>query len=158
MPEKILIVDDNMDNVELLRKRLQAVGYETIEGYDGEQAVNLTRERHPDLILLDVMMPKLDGFEVCEVLKKDESTRHIPILMLTAKREVPDKVKGFDLGADDYVTKPFNFQELENIRAANDFIPITQFYFNSGKRRSYRTKFTAMFSTLTYSNYRRCLT
>jgi signal transduction histidine kinase len=112
MPEQILIVDDNMDNVELLRKRLQAVGYETIEGYDGEQAVNLTRERHPDLILLDVMMPKLDGFEVCEILKKDDSTRHIPILMLTAKREVPDKVKGFDLGADDYVTKPFNFQEL----------------------------------------------
>ncbi len=112
MPEKILIVDDNMDNVDLLRKRLRAVGYETIEGYDGEQAVSLTRERHPDLVLLDIMMPKLDGFEVCEVLKKDESTRHIPILMLTAKREVPDKVKGFDLGADDYVTKPFNFQEL----------------------------------------------
>ena len=112
MKETILIVDDNMDNVELLRKRLKAVGYETIEGYDGEQAVNMTREQHPDLVLLDVMMPKLDGFEVCEILKKDEATRHIPILMLTAKREIPDKVKGFDLGADDYVTKPFNFQEL----------------------------------------------
>lgn len=112
MKETILIVDDNMDNVELLRKRLRAVGYETIEGYDGEQAVSMTREQHPDLVLLDVMMPKLDGFEVCEILKKDEATRHIPVLMLTAKREIPDKVKGFDLGADDYVTKPFNFQEL----------------------------------------------
>ena len=112
MKETILIVDDNMDNVELLRKRLRAVGYETIEGYDGEQAVSMTRDQHPDLVLLDVMMPKLDGFEVCEILKKDEATRHIPVLMLTAKREIPDKVKGFDLGADDYVTKPFNFQEL----------------------------------------------
>ena len=112
MKEIILIVDDNMDNVELLRKRMRAVGYETIEGYDGEQAVSMTREQHPDLILLDVMMPKLNGFEVCEILKKDETTRHIPVLMLTAKREIPDKVKGFDLGADDYVTKPFNFQEL----------------------------------------------
>ncbi len=112
MKEIILIVDDNMDNVELLRKRMRAVGYETIEGYDGEQAVTMTREQHPDLVLLDVMMPKLDGFEVCEILKKDETTRHIPVLMLTAKREIPDKVKGFDLGADDYVTKPFNFQEL----------------------------------------------
>jgi len=112
MKETILIVDDNMDNVELLRKRMRAVGYETIEGYDGEQAVTMAREQHPDLVLLDVMMPKLDGFEVCEILKKDEATRHIPVLMLTAKREIPDKVKGLDLGADDYVTKPFNFQEL----------------------------------------------
>ena len=112
MKEIILIVDDTMDNVELLRKRMRAVGYGTIEGYDGEQAVTMAREQHPDLILLDVMMPKLNGFEVCEILKKDETTRHIPVLMLTAKREIPDKVKGFDLGADDYVTKPFNFQEL----------------------------------------------
>ncbi|MBN2333889.1 MAG: response regulator [Deltaproteobacteria bacterium] len=112
MKETILIVDDNLDNVELLRKRLRSMDYETIEGYDGEQAVQLTREHRPDMVLLDVMMPKLDGFEVCEILKQDEATRHIPILMLTAKREIPDKVKGLGLGADDYVTKPFNFQEL----------------------------------------------
>ncbi|MBW1646335.1 MAG: response regulator [Deltaproteobacteria bacterium] len=112
MAATILIVDDNLDNVELLRKRLRAVGYQTIEGYDGEQAVKMTREAKPDLVLLDIMMPKLDGFAVCEILKKDEATRQIPVLMLTAKREVPDKVKGLDIGADDYVTKPFNFQEL----------------------------------------------
>ncbi len=112
MAATILIVDDNLDNVELLRKRLRSVGYETIEGYDGEQAVKMTREAKPDLVLLDIMMPKLDGFAVCEILKNDEATRHIPILMLTAKREVPDKVKGLNIGADDYVTKPFNFQEL----------------------------------------------
>ncbi|MBN2231590.1 MAG: response regulator [Deltaproteobacteria bacterium] len=112
MADIILIVDDNLDNVELLRKRFRAAGFETIEGYDGEQAVALTREHLPSIILLDIMMPKLDGFEVCQVLKEQEKTRHIPIIMLTAKREVPDKVKGFGLGADDYVTKPFNFPEL----------------------------------------------
>jgi signal transduction histidine kinase len=111
-PPKILVVDDNADNVELLTKRLKATGYRTCEAYDGEQALVRVAEEEPDLVILDVMMPKLDGFEVCRRLKVDERTRTIPVIMLTAKREVPDKIRGLDTGADDYVTKPFNPQEL----------------------------------------------
>ncbi len=109
---KILVVDDNPDNVELLSKRLVAAGYRTCEAGDGEEALRRVAQEHPDLIILDVMMPKLDGFEVCRRLKTDEATRAIPVVMLTAKREVPDKIRGLDTGADDYVTKPFNPQEL----------------------------------------------
>ena len=109
---KVLVVDDNVDNVELLTKRLKAAGYRTCEANDGEEALVRAAEEEPDLIILDVMMPKLDGFEVCRRLKTDEKTRFIPVIMLTAKREVPDKIKGLDTGADDYVTKPFNPQEL----------------------------------------------
>ncbi|MDF1552661.1 MAG: response regulator [Deferrisomatales bacterium] len=109
---KILVVDDNPDNVELLTKRLVAGGYRTCEAYDGEQALEAVAREEPDLVILDVMMPKLDGFEVCHRLKTDERTRQLPVLLLTAKREVPDKVRGLDTGADDYVTKPFNPQEL----------------------------------------------
>lgn len=109
---KILIVDDNVDTVELLRKRFRADGYDTGEAYDGEEGLEKVREYEPDLIVLDVMMPKLDGYEVCERLNKDEMTKHIPILMLTAKSEVPDKVKGLDIGADGYITKPFDYKEV----------------------------------------------
>ena len=111
-PPKVLVVDDNPDNVELLAKRLAAAGYRTCEAYDGEEALARVAEEEPDLVILDVMMPKLDGFEVCRRLKTQEATRGIPVIMLTAKREVPDKIRGLDTGADDYVTKPFNPQEL----------------------------------------------
>jgi len=109
---KILVVDDNVDNVELLNKRLLAAGYLTCEAFDGEEALEAVAREEPDLVILDVMMPKLDGFEVCRRLKSDERTRQVPVILLTAKREVPDKVRGLDTGADDYVTKPFNPQEL----------------------------------------------
>jgi len=111
-PPKILVVDDNPDNVELLAKRLKSLGYRTCEAYDGEEALAQVAAEEPDLVILDVMMPKLDGFEVCRRLKTEERTRRIPVIMLTAKREVPDKIRGLDTGADDYVTKPFNPQEL----------------------------------------------
>ncbi|MCK5226640.1 MAG: response regulator [Desulfobulbaceae bacterium] len=109
---KILIVDDTVDTVELLKKRFRADGYDTMEAFDGQEGLDKVREFGPDLIILDVMMPKVDGFQVCERLKKDASTRHIPILMLTAKSEINDKVKGFDYGADGYITKPFNYKEI----------------------------------------------
>ncbi len=112
MSETILIVDDNLDNVNLLDKILNKSGYRTLKGYNGEEAVKLAREKSPDLILLDIMMPIMDGFTACEIIKQDETTKHIPILMLTAKLEISDKVKGFEIGADDYITKPFHFQEL----------------------------------------------
>lgn len=108
---KILIVDDNPDNLELLVARLRSSGYQTIEASDGEQALALVNEE-PDLIILDVMMPKLDGLEVCRRLKSDDSTKMIPIIMLTAKSDVPAKIKGLDTGADDYVGKPFEPPEL----------------------------------------------
>ena len=109
---KILILEDNLDTVELLRKRLRSEGYDTDEAYDGEQGLDKVAEYGPDLILLDVMMPKLDGYEVCNRLKAEKKTNHIPILMLTAKDAIPDKVKGLNIGADDYMTKPFNYKEL----------------------------------------------
>ncbi|MCB2183320.1 MAG: response regulator [Desulfobulbaceae bacterium] len=109
---KILIIDDNLDTVELLRKRFHAEGYDTDEAYDGESGLSKITEYDPDLIVLDVMMPKLDGYEVCQRAKGNESVRQIPILMLTAKSEIPDKVKGLDIGADDYITKPFDYKEV----------------------------------------------
>jgi signal transduction histidine kinase len=110
--KKILIVDDTIDTVDLLRKRLRAEGYDTAEAYDGEECLKLVDAYSPDLIILDIMMPKLDGYEVCRRLKADECNRYIPVLMLTAKSDVEDKVKGLDTGADDYIPKPFNYKEL----------------------------------------------
>ncbi len=110
--KRILIVDDTVDTVELLKKRFRAEGYDTAEAYDGEEALKQVAEYNPDLIVLDVMMPKLDGYEVCQRLKADENTRYIPILMLTAKSDVESKVRGLDIGADDYLPKPFDYKEL----------------------------------------------
>lgn len=109
---RILIVDDNIDAVELLRKRLRSEGYDTGEAYDGEEALTKVTEYNPDLVVLDVMMPKLDGYEVCRQLKVNENTKYIPVLMLTAKSDVESKVKGLDIGADDYLPKPFDYKEL----------------------------------------------
>lgn len=109
---KILIVDDAEDTVELLKKRFRSEGYDTAEAYNGEEALVKVPEYEPDLIVLDVMMPKIDGYEVCRRLKADEKTKYIPILMLTAKGEVEHKIKGLDIGADDYMAKPFDYKEL----------------------------------------------
>lgn len=112
MKETILIVDDNLDNVILLDKILKKSGYRTLKAYNGEEAVKLARQEIPDLILLDIMMPVMDGFTACKIIKQDESSKYIPIFMLTAKHEVDDKVRGLEIGADDYITKPFHLQEL----------------------------------------------
>jgi len=109
---KILIVDDALDTVELLRKRLRFEGYDTIEAYDGEQGLEQVYANNPDAIILDIMLPKMDGYEVCRRLKANKSTAYIPILMLTAKGQIEDKVKGLGLGAHDYLAKPFDYKEL----------------------------------------------
>ncbi|MEW6163149.1 MAG: response regulator [Nitrospirota bacterium] len=109
---KILIADDAPDTVELLKKRFRSEGYDTAEAYNGEEALKQVAEYNPDLIILDIMMPKMDGYVVCQKLKADENTRYIPVLMLTAKGEVENKVKGLDIGADDYLAKPFDYKEL----------------------------------------------
>lgn len=107
--KKILIVDDEKNIVEILRFNLKKEGFDTVEAYDGEQAIELALNEKPDLILLDVMLPKMDGFTVCRKLRQQIST---PILMLTAREEEVDKVLGLELGADDYITKPFSQREL----------------------------------------------
>ncbi len=109
MSRKILIVDDEKNIVDILRFNLEKEGFETIEAYDGEQAMEMALAKAPDLILLDIMLPKMDGFTVCRKLRESIST---PIIMLTAKEEEVDKVLGLELGADDYITKPFSPREL----------------------------------------------
>lgn len=109
MAKKVLIVDDEKNIVDILRFNLKKEGLDTIEAYDGEQAMEMALNQKPDLIILDVMLPKMDGFTVCRKLRQSIST---PILMLTAKEEEVDKVLGLELGADDYITKPFSPREL----------------------------------------------
>ena len=110
---RILIVDDHEDNVEVIRARLEVRGYQIESAADGEEALARVRCSPPDLILLDVMMPRIDGMEVARRIKADESLPFIPIIMQTALDTVQHKVEGLDAGADDYVTKPINFAELE---------------------------------------------
>jgi DNA-binding response OmpR family regulator len=106
---KILIVDDDVNICELLRLYLEKEGYETIVANDGKTAVDLALKHTPDLILLDIMLPQLDGWQVCREIRKFLET---PIIMITAKGEVSDKILGLELGADDYVTKPFDTKEI----------------------------------------------
>ncbi len=110
---KILIVDDEMDTLLPLKRSLEVENYRVAEAYDGHEAVRKAKTEIPDLILLDLMLPGMDGYEVCMRLKKEPVTQKIPIIMLTAKGYVRDKVKGLDIGADDYVTKPFHLNELK---------------------------------------------
>jgi diguanylate cyclase (GGDEF)-like protein len=109
---RILIVDDHEDNVELLRMRLEAWGYRTASERDGEAALAAVEANPPDLVLLDVMMPKLDGFEVARRLKANRRLPFVPIIMQTALDSTDDKVQGLEAGADDYITKPIDFAEL----------------------------------------------
>jgi two-component system response regulator ResD len=106
---KILVVDDEEDVVEFLRPYLREERYEVFEAYNGEEALMVNRKESPDLIILDVMMPGLDGFEIC---KKVRARSDVPIIMLTAKSEDVDKIVGLEIGADDYMVKPFNPREL----------------------------------------------
>jgi DNA-binding response OmpR family regulator len=111
-PKKILLVDDEVDLVETVRFPLEMEGYHVLVSYNGEDALNQARKENPDLILLDLMLPKLDGYKVCRLLKFDERYKHIPILMLTAKTQEKDKVLGLETGADEYITKPFEMDFL----------------------------------------------
>ena len=109
MQYKILIVDDDENICELLRLYLEKDGFETVVANDGEQAVNYAAKYTPDLILLDIMLPKLDGWQVCREIRKSSD---VPIIMLTAKGETFDKILGLELGADDYISKPFDTKEV----------------------------------------------
>jgi len=109
MSQKVLVVEDEVTLLETLVYNLQRQGYEVVSAQDGYEALEIAREEKPDLLLLDIMLPGLDGFEVCRILRKEMS---IPILMLTARDEEVDKVVGLEVGADDYLTKPFSMREL----------------------------------------------
>lgn len=111
--KKILVVDDEKNIVELIMMNLRRSGFETIPAYTGLEAIEKAYSLLPNLILLDLMLPDIDGFEVCRKIRLNERTKDIPIIMLTAKSEESDKVIGLGLGADDYVTKPFGVRELE---------------------------------------------
>ncbi len=109
---KILVVDDEKDTVSALSVRLKVSGYDVIAAYDGLEALEKARAEHPDAILLDVMLPKLDGYKVCRILKFDEKYKNIPIIIITAKAEESQKKTGADVGADAYFPKPLDTEEL----------------------------------------------
>jgi len=109
---RILVVDDEIYIVHILDFSLGMEGYEVITALDGEQALEKLKTEKPDLIVLDIMMPKLDGYEVCKAIKSSPETRHIPVILLSAKGRNVDQKLGFDVGADDYITKPFSPRKL----------------------------------------------
>ena len=110
MAKKVLIVDDEKAIVDILEYNLQKEDYETLKAYDGPEGLRMAREENPDLVLLDVMLPGMDGFEVCRTLRGEGND--VPIVMITAREEETDKVFGLENGADDYITKPFSMREL----------------------------------------------
>lgn len=111
MRKRILLVDDEKDFVKLVKQRLQANGYKVLAAYNGDQGLKLAKKR-PDLILLDIMMPTLSGIELCQLLKEDPGLKNIPVIFLTCKGTKEDERRGFAVGADEYVAKPFNPEEL----------------------------------------------
>ena len=110
MDKTVLIVEDEQNIVDILSFNLEREGYNTLEAYDGKTGLQLALEQNPDLVLLDLMLPGMDGFDVCREIRKAGSA--VPIIMLTAREEETDKVLGLELGADDYITKPFAMREL----------------------------------------------
>ena len=109
---KILVVDDEIYIVHILDFSLGMEGYDVVTALDGEQALERIQSEKPDLIVLDIMMPKLDGYEVCKTIKSDPATKQIPVILLSAKGRNVDQKMGFDVGADDYITKPFSPRKL----------------------------------------------
>ena len=110
--KRILIVDDEPDLLMALKIRLTAAGFDVIMGKDGAEGLEKARNEKPDLILLDLMLPKINGYKVCRFLKFDENYKNIPVIMLTARAEEDDKTLGMETGADEYMTKPFDNKEL----------------------------------------------
>ena len=126
MERKVLIVDDERSIVDILKYNIEKDGTKAICAYDGKEGLRLARTEDPDVILLDVMLPEMDGFEVCRTLRAEGN--NVPIIMITAREEETDKVFGLDLGADDYITKPFSMRELlarvrTNMRRAAGMLP-----------------------------------
>ena len=140
--KKILVVDDEKKIVEILQAYLERDGYQVIAAFDGKTALALALKQHPDLVILDLMLPEISGWEVCRMIRKESE---VPIIMLTARDEVTDKIIGLEMGADDYVTKPFDTKELvsrvrailrraESKTAQKNIIQIADLYIDVDKR------------------------
>lgn len=133
---KILVIEDEKDLVKLLSYNLQKEGYETSAAFDGRQGLEMANSFRPDLIILDLMLPEIDGNEVCRILKYSAATKHIPILMLTAKTSPVDQVVGLELGAADYLTKPFNIKVLlariKNVLSHQKRVPSAETVLHAG--------------------------
>lgn len=112
MQRKILVVDDEKDIVDLITYNLEREGFATIRAYDGHAALELAKAKKPDLVVLDLMLPGIRGMDVCRFIRKNPETETLPIIMLTARSDQMDKILGLEIGADDYITKPFNVMEL----------------------------------------------
>ena len=108
----LLVADDEKDIVDLVTYNLTREGFHVLAAADGLESLKIIRKNHPDIVILDWMMPEMDGLEVCRRLRQDPETSHIPVIMLTAKSDTVDKILGLEMGADDYVTKPFHIREL----------------------------------------------
>ncbi len=124
--QKILIVDDNATNVELLCAQLKPYNYELFIAYDGDAALKKIEENPPDLVLLDLMMPKVSGYEVCQQIKKNKKTQLIPVIIVTALKDLNDKIKAIEIGADDFLLKPFN--KLELITRIKSLLKLKELY------------------------------
>jgi two-component system cell cycle response regulator DivK len=122
MPKTILIVEDEPRNMKLLHDLLQRFGYEIIEASDGEQGVKIAGEKIPDLILMDIMMPKMDGLEATRIIKADEKTKHIPIIALTSYAMKGDREKTIEAGCDGYIAKPIDIKEV--LKAIEHYLTI----------------------------------
>lgn len=109
---KILVIDDEKDIVELIAYNLEKEGFSVLKAYDGEEALRIVKEQRPDLLILDLMLPKISGLDVCKSIRNNPATARTPIIMLTAKADEVDKIVGLEMGADDYITKPFSVKEL----------------------------------------------
>jgi len=112
MPKNILVVDDEKDIVELIAYNLEREDYAVVKAYNGQQALAEIRKSMPDLMILDLMMPEMSGLDVCRIVRSEYGFKRLPIVMLTAKSDLTDRILGLEMGADDYVTKPFNIREL----------------------------------------------
>jgi len=112
MAKKILIVDDEVQLVEMIKMRLDASGYQVIFAHDGQEGLDKAKKEKPDLMILDLMLPKIDGYKVCRMLKFDEKYKQIPIILFSARAQEEDKKMGQEVGADAYITKPFDPQAL----------------------------------------------
>lgn len=106
--KRLLLVDDEADLVEMVKFRLEALGYEVLTAFDGQEALDKARKEKPDLIILDLMLPKIDGYKVCRMIKFDEKYKKIPVIIFTARAQDSDKKTGEEVGADSYLTKPFD--------------------------------------------------
>ncbi|MEJ2050499.1 MAG: response regulator, partial [Calditrichota bacterium] len=123
---KILVVDDSRESIDLLLYFLKPANYQIFTAMDGEEALKQVEKISPDIILLDIMLPKIDGFEVCKRLKAKQSTFHIPIIMITALKELKDKIRALEAGADDFISKPFDNVEL--LARVKSLLRIKQYY------------------------------